>query len=284
VSEVVAVIGSGQMGLGIAQVAASHAKRQVLVYDISQPALMAAKDKISASLNKLEEKGKLNKGEAKASMERISFHHVLDELKSASFIIEAIVEREAVKKELFVNLDGISRASTIFASNTSSISITSISSATKRPDRFIGMHFMNPVPIMTLTELIRSPMTSDATYLTTKKLAEEMGKTTVLSKDFPGFIVNRILMPMINEAFFTLYEGLANAEDIDTAMKLGTNQPMGPLALADFIGLDTCLYIMGVMHENFGDPKFRPCPLLKQFVNAGLLGKKSGRGVFTYER
>lgn len=284
IPESVAVIGAGQMGLGIAQVLASVAARNVFLYDLSPQILEKSKAKISASLTKLEEKGKIAAGEAQATMKRLQFTDKLESLKGCQFFIEAIIEKESVKRELFGALDKLADPQALFASNTSSIPIALLGSATKRADKMIGMHFMNPVPLMTLVEIIRGPMTSDATYEQTKALAEKMGKQTVCSKDFPGFIVNRILMPMINEAFFTLHEGVASADDIDKAMKLGTNQPMGPLALADFIGLDTCLFIMEIMLKDHGDPKFRPCPLLRQYVQAGLLGKKTGRGVFRYEQ
>ncbi|MCL7041672.1 hypothetical protein MKW94_029462, partial [Papaver nudicaule] len=206
----------------------------------------------------------------------------LEDLRSADVIIEAIVESEDVKKKLFSELDRIAKPSAILASNTSSISITRIASATSRPCQVIGMHFMNPPPIMKLVEIVRGADTSNETYMTVKTMAERFGKIIVCSKDYPGFIVNRILMPMINEAFFTLYTGVATKEDIDTGMKLGTNQPMGPLELADFIGLDVCLSIMKVLHVGLGDSKYRPCPLLVQYVDAGRLGRKRGIGVYTY--
>jgi 3-hydroxybutyryl-CoA dehydrogenase len=198
-------------------------------------------------------------------------------------VVEAVSENPQMKFELFKQLDSICRNDVILASNTSSISITSIAAETRRPDKIVGMHFMNPVPLMKLVEIIRGMQTSDATYKAVEALSLKMGKTCVVSRDYPGFIVNRVLMPMINEACFALYEGLASVEDIDNAMKLGTNQPMGPLTLADFIGLDTCLAILNVMHEGLGDPKYRPCPLLKQYVSAGYLGKKTGRGFYKYE-
>jgi 3-hydroxybutyryl-CoA dehydrogenase len=271
------------MGMGIAQVVASHAKRPVVLVDVDTAALDQAKQKIGASLSKLEEKGKIAGGEARAALERIHFARGMKELRDCGFLIEAIIEKASVKTEIFAELDRLARPESIFASNTSSIPISTLSRATGRPGQFIGMHFMNPVPLMSLVEIVRSPLTSDATFEQTRLLAQAMGKQTVVSKDFPGFIVNRLLMPMINEAFFALHEGLATPEDIDLAMKLGTNQPMGPLALADFIGLDTCLFILEVLHHEFGDPKFRPSPLLRQLVNAGLLGRKSGRGVYRYE-
>ena len=198
-------------------------------------------------------------------------------------MVEAIIENEEIKTRLFAELDGILRPEAILASNTSSISITRLAAATERPEQVIGMHFMNPVPIMKLVEVIRGIATSDETYAATLGLAETLGKTVSAGRDYPGFIVNRILLPMINEAFYALMEGVASAEDIDTGMKLGTNQPMGPLTLADFIGLDTCLAIMEVLHTGLGDAKYRPCPLLRQYVDAGWYGRKSGRGVYTYE-
>lgn len=278
----IAVIGSGQMGQGIAQVAAAQAQAQVWLYDANQQATVVALDKIAASLNKLESKGKIAAGVAKASLSRIQVAQSLTALKDCDFIIEAIVEKEAVKTELFRQLDALVKPSAILASNTSSIPIAILAQATQRADQVIGMHFMNPVPLMTLVEIIRGPRTSEATYTATQKLAVSMGKETVCSRDFPGFIVNRILMPMLNEAFYVLHESLAAAADIDKAMKLGTNQPMGPLALADYIGLDTCLFILEVLHRDLGDPKYRPCPLLRQYVQAGMLGVKSQRGVYSY--
>ncbi|XP_020086934.1 uncharacterized protein LOC109709229 isoform X2 [Ananas comosus] len=218
------------------------------------------------------------------SISRLKYTSNLQELRYADVIIEAIVESEDVKKKLFIELDKISKASAILASNTSSISITRLASATSRPSQVIGMHFMNPPPIMKLVEIVRGADTSDEIFVTIKSLAERLGKTVICSQDYPGFIVNRILMPMINEAFYTLYTGVTTKEDIDTGMKLGTNHPMGPLELADFIGLDVCLSILRVLHEGLGDSKYSPCPLLVQYVDAGRLGRKRGIGVYTYQK
>ena len=275
------VVGAGQMGAGIAQVAA-QAGLQVIVSDVSESALDRGKSSVESSLARLVKKEKLTEQEARDVSARMRWTVALEEHKDAGFVVEAVSENESLKKQIFQALDEILPADRILASNTSSISITRLAAATKRPDRFVGMHFMNPVPLMKLVELIRGIATSDETYTITKALAEKMGKTTTVSRDYPGFIANRILMPMINEAFYALMEGVGSAEDIDTTMKLGTNQPMGPLVLADFIGLDTCLAIMEVLHDGLGDAKYRPCPLLRQYVDAGWLGRKSGRGVHGY--
>lgn len=277
----VGVVGAGQMGAGIAQVAAQSGLTTTLV-DIDDAAVQRGWASIESSLGRLVKKERLTQADADAVLGRITTATDPASLKSAQLIVEAAPERESLKVDLFRHLDGICPADTIFASNTSSISITRLAAATKRPDQFIGMHFMNPVPLMKLVEVIRALQTSDETYARVVQLAESMNKTTVLSQDGPGFIVNRILMPMINEAVFALHEGLASVEDIDTAMKLGTNQPMGPLTLADFIGLDTCLAIMNVLHEGLGESKYRPCPLLRRYVDAGRLGRKSGRGFYDY--
>jgi len=279
--ERIGVVGAGQMGAGIAQVAA-QAGQDVLVSDINDAACERGKKAIADSLGRLVKKGTLAQADADTALGRVRFTTDLGAHKDRAFVVEAATENEALKKKIFADLDTITPPETILASNTSSISITRLASATKRPERFIGMHFMNPVPVMKLVELIRGMATSDETFAQTKALAEAMGKTTTTSKDYPGFIANRILMPMINEAFYALMEGVGTAEDIDTTMKLGTNQPMGPLTLADFIGLDTCLAIMRVLHDGLGDTKYRPCPLLVQHVDAGWLGKKSGRGVYRY--
>lgn len=276
----IAVIGAGQMGSGIAQVAA-QAGFQVIICDNRSEGLSKAISGIEKSLAKLFEKGKIDE-HPPAILGRIKKATQLSDLGAADFIIEAIHENENLKKEIFTQLDKIMPAHVTFASNTSSLPITRLASATSRPNQFIGMHFMNPVPIMGLVEIIRGHATSNETYEITKSLSEKMGKVTVCSQDYPGFIVNRILMPMINEAFYTLMEGIANAADIDAGMKLGTNQPMGPLTLADFIGLDTCYAIMKVLHDGLGDSKYRPCPLLKKYVDAGHFGKKSGQGVYKY--
>ena len=277
----VGVVGAGQMGAGIAQVAAQSGL-DVLVSDVAEAALERGRSAIKDSLARLVKKGSLAEADAAAAMGRIRFGTSLTLHATSDLVVEAVSENEGLKKKIFGELDLLVRPDAILASNTSSISITRLAAATKRPDRFIGMHFMNPVPVMKLVELIRGMATSDATWAATKGLAEKMGKTTTVSKDYPGFLANRILMPMINEAFTALMEGVGSAEDIDTTMKLGCNHPMGPLTLADFIGLDTCLAIMEVLHDGFADPRYRPCPLLRQYVDAGWLGKKSGRGVYNY--
>ncbi|MFL5352739.1 3-hydroxyacyl-CoA dehydrogenase family protein [Archangium sp.] len=280
-SEHIIVVGAGQMGSGIAQVALQAGMRVTLV-DVSKEGLAKGAERIKGGLKKLVEKGKLDAAKLEAASASLATATSATEVKDVDFAIEAVTENEDLKRRIFVELDGVVKPGGILATNTSSIPITRIAAATKRPENVIGMHFMNPVPVMQLVELIRGAATSDATYQTTKALAEKMGKTTVVSKDFPGFIVNRILIPMLNEACFALMEGLGTAEDIDTAMKLGTNQPMGPLQLADFIGLDTVLYIAEVLHKGLGDDKYRPCPLLRQYVDAGWYGKKSGRGFYKY--
>ena len=277
-----AVIGAGQMGSGIAQVAAQSGV-DVLLYDLDAALLEKALTRIGKSLDKLETKGRLPQGETAASViARVGTVTDLEALAPADFAVEAIVENEAIKRQLFAQLDRIMPPQAILASNTSSIPITRLCAATKRPDRVIGMHFMNPVPIMKLVELIRGLPTADETMATTRALAERMGKITCEAQDYPGFIVNRVLMPLINEACFALMEGVATAADIDQSCKLGLNHPMGPLTLADFIGLDTCVAIMEVLHGGLGDPKYRPCPLLRKYVDAGWLGVKSGRGFYTY--
>jgi 3-hydroxybutyryl-CoA dehydrogenase len=277
----IGVIGAGQMGSGIAQLAAVYGA-EVWLLDNDADALPKAYKSISDSIQRFVSKGHLTQETASNALSRLRVTSNLEDLHSADIIIEAIVESEEVKKNLFAKLDKIAKPSTILASNTSSISITRLATATGRPQQVIGMHFMNPPPIMKLVEIIRGADTSDETYNTTKTLAERFGKTVICSKDYSGFIVNRILMPMINEAFHTLYTGVATKEDIDTGMKLGTNHPMGPLELADFIGLDVCLSIMKVLHNGLGDPKYVPCPLLVQYVDAGRLGRKRGIGVYNY--
>ena len=280
-AERVAIVGAGQMGAGIAQVLVQSGL-QVTLIDVSKPMLDKANDRIRAGLLKLQEKGKLDEARLQAAQSRLRTAAAVSEAKDVDFAIEAVSENEELKAKIFRELDGAVRPGGVLATNTSSIPITRIASSTRRPEAVIGMHFMNPVPLMTLVEIIRGAATSDETYAATKALAERMGKTTVVSKDFPGFIVNRILIPMLNEACFALMEGLGTAEDIDTAMRLGTNQPMGPLQLADFIGLDTCLNIAEVLQRGLGDDKYRPCPLLRQYVDAGWLGKKAGRGFYRY--
>ncbi|KAF8391326.1 hypothetical protein HHK36_023630 [Tetracentron sinense] len=281
--KVIGVVGSGQMGSGIAQLAAVSGI-DVWLHDSDSLALTGALKSISNSIQRFVSKGLLSQAVGTDALGRIRCASNLEELRSADVIIEAIVESEVVKKKLFSDLDKIVKVSAILASNTSSISITRLASATSRPTQVIGMHFMNPPPIMKLVEIVRGADTSDETFSTIKALAERFGKTIICSQDYSGFIVNRILMPMINEAFFTLYTGVATKEDIDTGMKLGTNHPMGPLELADFIGLDVCLSIMKVLHAGLGDSKYAPCPLLVQYVDAGRLGRKRGIGVYNYRK
>ncbi|HUU02089.1 MAG TPA: 3-hydroxybutyryl-CoA dehydrogenase [Myxococcota bacterium] len=277
----IGVVGAGQMGAGIAQVSAACGL-DVWLSDISDELIQKGIDGIGKRLERAVAKGKLGSDEAGAIGARLHKAPDLGDLAQCNFVVEAATERESLKLDIFDRLDKIVPEQAILASNTSSISITRIGAASGRPDRVIGMHFMNPVPVMKLVEIIRGLPTSDETAQTTIALAKRMGKTCTQSKDFPGFIVNRILMPMINEATYTLAEGIGSVEDIDTGMKLGTNQPMGPLALADLIGLDTCLAIMQVLHTGLGDSKYRPCPLLRQYVDAGWLGRKTGRGFYNY--
>jgi 3-hydroxybutyryl-CoA dehydrogenase len=276
------IIGAGQMGAGVAQVAA-QAGLDILLNDVSTDLCERGLESIHHNLDRMIERGRFKPDERDRVLRRIATIARLEDLAGADFVLEAVVENEDAKIVLFQKLDKVCPADVIFASNTSSISITRMGARTSRADRFIGMHFMNPVPAMRLVEIIRGLATSQETYESTRTLAERLGKNTMTAEDFPGFIVNRILLPMINEAIYTLYEGVGGVTDIDTAMKLGTNQPMGPLELSDLIGLDTCLAIMEVMHRVFGDDKYRPCPLLKKYVDAGYLGRKAGRGFYTYD-
>ncbi|MBB6283060.1 MULTISPECIES: 3-hydroxybutyryl-CoA dehydrogenase [Geobacillus] len=276
------VVGAGQMGSGIAQVCAV-AGYDVLLYDISEAQLDKGIQNIEKLLARQVEKGKMAAADKDAALSRLSRSTDLRAAVNADLVIEAVVENMDVKTKLFAELDEIARPETILASNTSSLPITEIAAATKRPEKVIGMHFMNPVPVMKLVEIIRGLATADDVYETIEAVTRTLGKVPVEVNDFPGFISNRVLMPMINEAIYALYEGVATKEAIDEVMKLGMNHPMGPLTLADFIGLDTCLYIMETLHEGFGDDKYRPCPLLRKYVKAGWLGRKTGRGFYTYE-
>ncbi len=280
--EQIGVVGAGTMGHGIAQVCAMHGYRVTLV-DISQELLDRALEKITRSLNKLHRKGKLDDTAHQAALANLHTALELAAVADADMVIEAVSERRELKLGIFEELDALTRPDAILASNTSSISITEIGASTERPQQVIGMHFMNPVPIMKLVEIIPGLATDAQTLETTMALARKLGKTPVQAADYPGFIANRVLMPMINEAIYALMEGVGTAEAIDTVMKLGMNHPMGPLTLADFIGLDVVLEILNVLYEGLGDPKYRACPLLKQMVAAGYLGRKSGRGFYEYE-
>ncbi len=277
----IGVVGAGQMGGGIAQVFA-HAGYEVSLFDAYPAQLAKARAAMGKNLARLAEKGSIAPGDAEAILGRVLECSELEALALSDLVIEAVSENESLKLDLFRRLDASLRPEAIMASNTSSIPITSLASSTGRPDRVIGMHFMNPVPVMRLVEIIRGHATSEETFGAVAAVAASIGKEIAVSQDYPGFIVNRILVPMLNDAAFAVYEGLASPEDIDKSMRLGTNQPMGPLALADFIGLDTVLAIMEVLYKGFRDPKYRPCPLLVKMVQAGQLGKKSGRGFFPY--
>src|SRR6266550_5489134 len=277
----IVVIGAGTMGNGIAHTAATSGMDVTLI-DVDKPILERAMNTISTNLQRGVDKGRMSVNEKQAVLGRIRSTTDMQAIADADIVVEAIVENLAAKNSLFQKLDGVTQPACILASNTSSISITKIAASTKRPDKIIGMHFMNPVPVMPLVEVIRGIATSDETYAKTEDLAKRMGKMPIEVNDYPGFVANRVLMPMINEAAFALYEGVATAEAIDGVMKLGMNHPMGPLTLADFIGLDVCLAVLRVLQEGFGDPKYRPCPLLVKMVDAGWLGRKSGRGFYRY--
>ncbi|MGG4038190.1 3-hydroxybutyryl-CoA dehydrogenase [Heyndrickxia ginsengihumi] len=278
----VMVIGAGQMGSGIAQVFA-QAGYKVLINDIKQELVEKSIERIKVRLFHQVDKNKLTKEQAASILLNFVPSIHVEDVEQADLVIEAATENMEIKKDIFKRIDQYAVKDAILASNTSSLSITEMAAVTKRPEQVIGMHFMNPVPVMKLVEMIRGLETSDFVYRTSMEVVQEIGKTPVEVKDFPGFISNRILMTIINEAIFALYEGIASKEAIDRVMTLGMNHPMGPLTLADFIGLDTCLYIMETLHEGFGDDKYRPCPLLKQYVHAGRLGKKTGRGFYCYE-
>ncbi len=276
------VIGAGQMGAGIAQVFAASGY-QVSLYDVDQRNTQKGIEGIDKRLKKQVGKGSLSAKEYEEIMERLHLANEITAAQKADLIVEAVVEKMEVKQAIFAELDSLAPSHTILATNTSSLPITEIAAVTTRPEKVIGMHFMNPVPVMKLVEIIRGLATTDEVYQAVYETTKKLNKTPVEVHDFPGFVSNRILMPMINEAVFTLYEGVANEEDIDQVMKLGMNHPMGPLTLADFIGLDTCLFIMETLHKGFGDDKYRPCPLLRKYVKAGWLGRKTGKGFFTYE-
>ena len=276
------VIGAGQMGSGIAQVCA-QAGYQVVLNDLKPEFVERGLAGINKILTRNVDKGRLTEDQKQAILSNITASADLNDARDVDLVIEAAVENMDIKTNIFAKLDEITPAHTILASNTSSLPITEIAAATNRPEKVIGMHFMNPVPVMKLVEIIRGLATADEVYQDIEDMTKTLSKVPVEVNDFPGFVSNRILMPMINEAIYTLYEGVATKEAIDEVMKLGMNHPMGPLTLADFIGLDTCLYIMETLHEGFGDDKYRPCPLLRKYVKAGWLGKKSGRGFYTYE-
>jgi len=277
----IGVVGAGQMGAGIAQVAAMNAF-SVILNDVSETFLDRGMQRIEKSLSSFLQKGRITEDEKKAALERIETTVELEAFEPVDYVVEAVIEDESLKLDVFRQLDDTCSPGVILATNTSSIPITRIASVTKRPAEVIGMHFMNPVPLMKLVEVIRGLSTSDDTFKATKELAVKLKKTPIAANDSPGFISNRILLPMINEAIFALYEGVGTVEAIDSVMKLGMNHPMGPLELADLIGLDTCLSILEVLHAGFGDPKYRPCPLLRKYADAGYLGRKTNRGFYTY--
>ena len=277
----VGIVGTGQMGSGIGQVAA-QAGMAVLLYDVNAEIVDRALGNIQKGLVRLTDRGKLPLDEQRAILGRLAGTAVLEDLGVADVIIEAAPEDSAIKEDIFRKLDHIARPEVILASNTSSISLTQLGAVTNRPEKVIGMHFMNPPVVMQLVEIVRGLATADETYTAIDGLARKMGKTTIQAKDYAGFVVNRILLPMINEAIYALYEGVGGVEDIDQGMKLGTNQPMGPLALADLIGLDTCLAVLERLHHGLGDDKYRPCPLLRNYVAAHYLGKKTGKGFYEY--
>lgn len=281
--QTIGVIGAGQMGNGIAHVFA-QAGFDVRMQDISEAFAAKGVATIDKNLQRGVDKGKMSAEEKAATLARIRTTTKLEDLAACDIVIEAATEKWEVKKRIFETLDAVCKPGAILASNTSSISITKLAAVTKRPEAFIGMHFMNPVPVMQLIEVIRGLATGDATFDAVMELSKKLGKTPIACNDFPGFVSNRVLLPMINEAIYALYEGVATVESIDGIMKLGMNHPMGPLTLADFIGLDTCLFILNVLHEGLGDPKYRPCPLLIKYVDAGWLGKKSGRGFYDYAK
>jgi len=277
----VMVIGAGQMGSGIAQVCA-QAGYKVILNDLKDEFVEKGLGSISKNLSRQVQKERLTEDEKNSILANLVKSTNLGDAKDVDIVIEAAVENMSIKAKIFADLDQIAPEHTILATNTSSLPITEIAAATKRPEKVIGMHFMNPVPVMKLVEIIRGLATADEVYQTIEDMTKTLNKVPVEVNDFPGFVSNRVLMPMINEAIYTLYEGVATKEAIDEVMKLGMNHPMGPLTLADFIGLDTCLYIMETLHEGFGDDKYRPCPLLRKYVKAGWLGKKTGRGFYTY--